>query len=216
MNKDYYIDLIKKQKLITSGENNESVDGSGWYPSVRENDVSKIYSFIKEEMPYIDWQNVNTLDIGTGLGYLPKCLNEMGVKCLGIEGSSDLIDKFVSNEIVIWDFITPLESLNLPFGHENLKDLFDVSFSFEVIEHISPSDQCAFWNNIFTTSKYHVCSIHVEGGTNEYHKCIQFEQKWIDFFEENNIKIIKNIPRSQWVEQVISWWQYSIFFILSK
>lgn len=216
MNKDHYIDLIKKQKFITSGKNNESVDGSGWNPSVNDDNVEKIFSFIKEETPHIDWPQAKVFDIGTGLGYLPKYLNSQGITCIGAEGSSELVDKSVSSEnTVVWDLAVPFESINLPFDQENLKNLFDVSFSFEVIEHVSPFDQYVFWQNIFAISKYHICSIHVENGVNEYHKCMLSEQQWIEFFQKNNIKVIKNIPRKDWIEKAVPW-ECSVFFVLSS
>jgi len=213
LNRDLAIQRILDKKYITDGSINDSVDGSGLTPSVNENNAPHIISYIIEQMPYINWPEVRALDVGCGKGYFTKYLNDIRIKCVGAEGSLNLESDFVDPEnTVIWDFTKEFGSLGEISDVLN-DTLFDVSFSFEVIEHVDPYDQGIFWDNIISLSDYHVCSIHVENGRNEYHKTMISEQEWVEFFNKNNIEIVKHIPRKEWIDKVTPW-ECSCFFIL--
>ena len=200
------IESLLEKKYITSGEHTESVDGSGWNPSINESNVEKIFGYIKSQMDYVDWNQAKVLDVGTGLGYFTRHLNSLGIPCLGAEGAVELYEKGVDqNHTVIWDL-----SKEIDFEVEKI---FDVSFSFEVVEHVAPHHQRTFWENVAKLSKYHFCSIHVENGVNEYHKCMMNLNAWVEYFNMMNFKIKNIIPRDTWIKEVVPW-ECSEFFIL--
>jgi 2-polyprenyl-3-methyl-5-hydroxy-6-metoxy-1,4-benzoquinol methylase len=210
-----FIRELIQHKTLTDGLNNESVDGSGWNPSVTLENAPLIFNFIKDKVP-INLNDASVLDVGCGQGYFIKYLNDTeGIFAMGIEGSADLQKYFCHDNIVIWDLCKPFNEIDYPLSVLNHLDkkLFDVSFSFEVIEHVAPNQQREFWHNLRTLSKYHVCSIHVENGVNEYHKTMISESGWIDFFNYAGIKIVHHIPRDEWIKEVCPW-ECSCFFVL--
>lgn len=202
---------ILSRHVLTDGSNNESVDGSGWNPSINPENVAHIFNNVKLLMPFVNWPEANVIDVGCGIGYLTKYLNqEEKILCVGAEGSLDLVEKFVDpDHTVLWDFTKPLEELGINIA----EPIFDVSISFEVVEHIHPDHQEQFWNNLKRLSKYHFCSIHTENGVNEYHKNMMSEYEWIEYFNFMGIKIIKVVPREWWIKNVVAW-ECSSFFIL--
>ena len=88
---------------LLSGNNNLSVDGTGIMPSVDSEKARLIKSVIER---YISKDIIFHLDVGCGLGWLSKTLDEYdNFESYGLEGSNNLLTHFVheKSKIVIAD-----------------------------------------------------------------------------------------------------------------
>lgn len=198
--------------LNTNGKRNRSVDGSGWHPSVTPEVAKKIVAYAKTffDGPFLH------LDIGTGLGYLPIEFRKSGIESYAVEGAADLLTpktdydpvtgihepmgphpgtQLDRNYLLLADFSKKL------VGNEKLKKLFDLSTSFEVIEHVHRKDQRQFWENLCETSKNHLCAIHVKNEEHELHCTIASPEVWEKNFDALGIrwKRLEDFPlRTEW------------------
>jgi len=82
----------------------------------------------------------------------------------------------------------------------NLNRKFDLTTSFEVIEHVPRNDLKAFFDTIKKHSDIHVCSIHTSLPEHYEHQTIMSRESWQQYFNDNNIKYkyIDNFPVSHW------------------
>jgi hypothetical protein len=204
----------------TDGSTNQSVDASGWMPSVDATIAKQIAPYIQQLFPRE--HPIVHLDCGTGLGYLPKTLNELGFNSYGIEGASYLVnnsDTYIDpdgyhdalgphpgilekhDRILITDLCKPITDIRL-------NKTFHISTSFEVIEHINRKDQFQFWKNIAFLSDYHLCAIHIANDEHDHHCTINSPHTWQRIFNDLGIewRILSDFP--------IKNWDCSVFFLL--
>ena len=206
MNKKDIVNSFFTNKQITDGLKNDSIDGSGIMESVTDIIGSKISKFIYDKFNLNEFEETLILDVGCGQGFLVKNLNELpNVTAYGFEGSGDLLPHFKSENICVLDI-----GGNIP---KELNKLFKISTSFEMMEHIPMDSQKKVWDNLRFLSDYHVCSIHKCPPSHEIHPTILTNQEWCNFFKENNIEVVEEVPQSIWNEQCAEW-QCSFYFIL--
>ena len=123
--------------LFSSGDKNLSVDGTGILPSVGEKEGKNILLYIKKFYP----ECKNILDVGSGVGHITKCSDDIpGINCFSFEGCKDLIPNVVcdKNKYAIVDLSKPLDNIDL-------YKAFDMTTSFEVLEHVHRNHQDQFW-----------------------------------------------------------------------
>jgi hypothetical protein len=183
---------IGNNKLYSSGKKNESIDGTGVLPSVDVKNSVSLINYIKKNYPHVN----NILDVGAGQGYLNKAADDLksslGINCYSIEGCSDLIPhvKCDRNKYAIVDFSTKFED-------ERLKKKFDLTTSFEVLEHVHRKHQDIFWENLSYVSNEHLCSIHVANQQDHQHCCIAPLGKWLEYLcPKGKITILGKHPKT--------------------
>ena len=179
------------------GSHNKSVDGTGETSSVNPNNNSILFSYVKQK---INKEDPLVLDFGTGVGYMVQ----NSEKVYGFEGSKNLISKMIcdTSRVCITDFTVPIED-------SRLKNAFDITTSFEVIEHIPRNFQNNFWKNVSFVSKYHLCSIHIMNQESDTHITITSKERWKEYF--NKTGIIAEDLHEEFPYKV---WQCSAFFLL--
>jgi hypothetical protein len=123
----------------------------------------------------------------------------------GFEGSKNLIEKMIcdTSRVCITDFTKEISD-------EDLKNAFDISTSFEVIEHIPRNLQNNFWKNVSFVSKYHLCSIHIMNEEHDKHKTITSKNRWLEYFTKTGI-IIEDLQNEFPIRNI---WNCSVFFLL--
>lgn len=153
-----------------------SCDGSGKLPSVDDNAVGILLDYIISKTDIAEF-----IDFGTGKGILPRHAHETGkANILGIEGNKELYEESVCPlNRMINDDVCHIKSI--------LKK-YELSTSFEMIEHIPRELQLKCWNNITKYSKKHLCSIHTALPEHDGHPTILSREGWESFFRDNNIK----------------------------
>lgn len=196
----------------TDGNVNRSIDGSGWTPSVDETVANKL-------LPYLhgffeSTKIVTHLDCGTGLGYLPKILHGNGFESYGVEGAVYLAnpsDTYIAPQ-GLHDALGPhrgmivdknrvlITDLCKTISDPRLKKAFDLTTSFEVIEHVHRDDQLIFWKNLAYLSNYHICAIHVSNEEHDHHCTINEPKEWERIFDDLGIKWkrLDNFPIKTW------------------
>lgn len=185
-----------KSFYIHDGSTNSSVDGTGINPSVNQANSSILYQYIKEKSFVL---NPIVLDFGCGIGYLEK--NDL---VFGLEGSSNLIGHVVCDKKKVC--ITDFSKSNLD---ERLNKAFDISCSFEVVEHIPRKNQIQFWKNVAFCSDYHICGIHIKNQEDDKHCTIVSKEKWKSFFDKIGVAVIDLQSEFPWKK-----WKCSAFFLL--
>jgi len=181
---------VKSNKsYLFSGENNLSVDGSGVLPSINNQNAILIKPLIEK---YITKETIWHLDLGCGVSWLSKILDGFeNIESYGLEGSNNLIPHFVHDKSK-----TMIFDLSREFSDERLYKSFDITTSFELIEHVHRTHQLQFWKNVTYLSNHHLCSIHVENEEHDEHCTINTPKVWEEIFEELGIKyeVIFNFP----------------------
>lgn len=190
---DYSVELNKFYK--TTGENNLSVDGSGILPSVDEEAAKEIKELIKILIPK---EHIFHLDIGAGVGWLQKTIEEdidRKIISFSFEGSAELIPHMVCNKKWI-----AIVDMSLPFVDKRLFRRFDLTTSFEVIEHVHRDHQLQYWKNLAFLAKYHLCGIHVKNEEHPIHCTINSPEKWERIFADMGIKArrLNDFPVKKW------------------
>lgn len=185
--KEYCIESHKSYLL--SGNNNLSVDGTGIIPSINSSNAPLLKPLIEKYMPK---DIIHHMDLGGGMCWLSKILDEYdNFKSYAIEGSNSLIPHIVHNKskVVIAD-------LSKEFTDKRLYKAFDITTSFELIEHIHRTHQLQFWKNALYMSNYHLCSIHVKNEEHSAHCTINKPETWERIFNELDIQyeIINDFP----------------------
>lgn len=196
----------------TDGNVNRSIDGSGWTPSVDEKVATTLRPYLHSF--FEDAKVVRHLDCGTGLGYLPKTLHGNGFESYGVEGAIYLAtpsDTYVSPQ-GLHDALGPhqgmvadktrilITDLCKPISDPRLKKAFDLTTSFEVIEHVHRDDQLNFWKNLTYLSNYHICAIHVSNEEHDHHCTINEPKEWERIFDDLGIKWkrLDDFPIKNW------------------
>jgi len=158
---------------------------------------------INKKFPY------NLLDIGCSGGGFVKEISETGVDSIGVEGSD------VSKKMLRAEWATIPERLftcdvTKPFTlfKNNEKMFFDVVTAWEFFEHIEKEDLSEVMNNInsFTSvGSLLICSVasysYVYDGV-EFHRTIENEDWWINFYKEHNFERDTDLEiyfRNEWV-----------------
>ena len=78
-----------------------------------------------------------------------------------------------------------------------MKKQFDITTSFEVLEHVHRKHQDVFWENLQYISKGHLCSIHVANQEDHQHCCIRPLEEWIDYLKsKGKITILGKHPNN--------------------
>ena len=188
---------VRAGKMYNSnGEFNLSIDGSGIIPSINESNVDLMYPLLKGYKIQ--------LDIGGGMCHLTKMLNEHGIEGYSFEGSAVLINRIVcdKNRVAIID-------MSKKINDKRLNRYFDITTSFEVIEHIHRNYQLQFWKNLSYLSQYHLCSIHVMNEEYAEHCTINKPEIWERIFKDLGIKYqkITDFP--------IRYWECSAYYFLT-
>ena len=166
-------------RFVTSGQRNLSVDGTGILPSVDVSNSSKIKDYIKEHV--LPGQSpITILDVGAGVGHFQKgCEGDPAVDAYSFEGCGDL-----AKHIVCDPSRFAIVDLSVPFTDERLYKAFDVSTSFEVLEHVHRTHQDTFWNNLKFLSRRHLCGIHVANQEHDEHCTIQNLETWCNYLKD--------------------------------
>jgi hypothetical protein len=213
--------LAKKKFYQTDGKLNRSVDASGWMPSVNEEIANRILKYVKKLLP--EKKELIHLDCGTGLGYLPKVMNsEPGFLSFGIEGSAYLTEPttYSGKPTGLHEPLGPHNGMVAPkekilitdlckeITDVRLKKAFDLTTSFEVIEHVDRRDQMTFWKNMTYLSDYHLCGIHIANEEHDQHCTINPPEVWDHIFTELGMdwKRLNDFPTPEW--------DCSVFYLL--
>jgi 2-polyprenyl-3-methyl-5-hydroxy-6-metoxy-1,4-benzoquinol methylase len=199
---------INKNFYNHNGKKTTSVDGSGIDPSVGIKSAKIILNWIKEKYP----KTKTLIDLGAGKGYIQKYSSEYNIDGYSFEGSATLINKVVcnKNKFCIIDLTKEIKD-------KRLFKAFDITTSFELIEHIPEEDQITFWKNVKFLTNICICSIH--RGKKEHetknHVLLREENWWNNFFKLNNINytFIGN-KFSQLGQQTRRKWGSSLFYII--
>ena len=209
-NKKQIVDeFFRLNKQISNGTKNESVDGTGIMASVTDEIGGRISNFIYKNFIYKNFnkdKETLLLDVGCGQGFLIKNMNNLpNVSAYGFEGSIDLLPYFKSDNICIFDLGGDMPN--------ELYKAFDITTSFEMIEHVPMKYQKKVWDNLKYLSDYHICSIHKCPPSHDIHPTILTNSEWRKFFSDNNIEIIEEIPQTTWNNEC-ALWECSFYFIL--
>lgn len=180
--------------MFTEGKRNESVDGTGILPSVNTTNSTLIKDYIKKYIFPNTTEVIKILDVGAGVGHFQKgAEDDPAVLVFSFEGCGDLINHAICDKsrYVIAD-------LSVPFTDERLYKAFDISTSFEVLEHVHRSHQDTFWKNLKFLSKQHLCGIHVANGEDAQHCTIQNLDKWLNYLEDKGkVTVLGKYPISR-------------------
>jgi hypothetical protein len=81
-----------------------------------------------------------------------------------------------------------------------LKKAFDLTTSFEVIEHVDRRDQMTFWKNMTFLSDYHLCGIHIANEEHDHHCTINSPEVWDSIFTQLGFewKRLNDFPTPEW------------------
>lgn len=179
--KPFFDEFACDKASFNNGEKNLSVDGSGEEVSVDLNIAGKIARYVKAKFP----GDITVLDIGTGMGHLVTEYLRHSINGYGAEGYGALCNRAEcpKDRLVCMD-------LSRPITDPRLSKAFNLTTSFELVEHVHRNHQDIFFNNLAFLSDYHLCSIHVWGwpGTNEKHCNIKHECCWLEYFRTRNIQ----------------------------
>lgn len=168
-----------------------NTDLSGSKPSVKDQESKLIIDKILSLFP--NKPIIKMLDIGCGLGYLQKNADSIKqIDCYSLDIS--LLDNFVGN---------PLKRIIHNIANTELKDKFDITTSFEFIEHIHRYDINNLFKNI-SSSSLHLCSINTRTKERLHrHVTILNSNTWQEYFRYKNIdfqvctNLIPNFNKSE-------------------
>lgn len=199
---DYQSQLLPNLKMSFSAAEDNSTD---------QYFIDKVFEYIANRknisMPDL---SINCLDLGCGGGQLILDLNSRHQTkiCVGLDGVSGMLGrenwKSTSGILYNADLSKPFQVSN---DDENLK--FDLITSWEVIEHIRPSDLLTFFNNVvnhLSDDGIFLCSIAMFPDTrdeNGYHQdCREYnpntkqyvlhqsvfnKEEWMDILKDFNV-----------------------------
>jgi hypothetical protein len=165
----------------------DSVDGTGIRPSVTPEAAALVHAYIKK----LGFKG-RVLDIGAGLCHLQASLeSDPDFEAYSMEASTDVLKDVRANpDRVIVQDITKLVT------EPCLTKAFDLSTSFELVEHIPREEQSRYWWNIQQISKAHLCAIHVTPPEERNHRCICKTDTWKWYFESKGfgVRMLKDFP----------------------
>uniref|UniRef100_A0A6C0JX39 Methyltransferase domain-containing protein n=1 Tax=viral metagenome TaxID=1070528 RepID=A0A6C0JX39_9ZZZZ len=166
------------KKYYSTGKKNLSIDGTGILPSVDTPAGTRILNYIKKF--YFPDTSINILDVGAGVGHLTKASDSFNtINCYSFEGCSDLVPHVVCDKTKF-----AIVDLTETFTDKLLYKQFDLTTSFEVLEHVHRSHQDTFWKNLAFFSNKHLCSIHVANEEHDEHCTIQPLNVWLDYLKD--------------------------------
>ena len=117
------------------------------------------------------WAPRTVLDVGCGVGLAMQYLEERGVECLGLEGSSAAIARSpVKDRIRLVDLNRPVD----------LGRTFELVWSYEVAEHIHPTFTVTFLDTLCRHGDRLVLSAARPGQGGRGHFNEQPKSYWID------------------------------------
>lgn len=203
----FFAENAISHKKYTSGDHNLSVDGTGKDASVTSSIGAAIASYILKKFKA---DTLRVMDLGTGKGHLPNEMARAGIDAYGLEGAGGLAGATVydHNKIVCCD-------LSVPIIDERLNKAFDLTTSFELIEHIHRSHEDQFIKNLVYLSDWHLCSINVDEwpGITNNHCNIKHPCCWGELFRRHNIgcEFIGAAPKAKpaWAHEAFIPIQYS-------
>ena len=182
------LELFYYNKHINhDGSKNESIDGTGYDPTVTYDIAKNILKYIKSLFVVENKTKLRVLDVGAGIGYLQRLADlDPFFDMYSFEGCDNLLELLVcnKNKFAICDIAKLITN-------KELEKAFHLTTSFEVIEHITRDSMNTFFDNMIYMSDYHLCSIHCANEENNEHKTIQQPQEWENYFISKNISFIK-------------------------
>ena len=107
-------------------------------------------SFILRFLP-VGKNNLSILNFGAGDGYQSKLLEDLGFAVTSIDLPCSRHAKFNHSHVIEYD------GLNIPFGDQT----FDIIFSSNVLEHISPATYRQIFSELSRVSKTDSLHLHI-------------------------------------------------------
>jgi 2-polyprenyl-3-methyl-5-hydroxy-6-metoxy-1,4-benzoquinol methylase len=203
--KNFFNEYSVLKSNYSNGKHTKSIDGTGVDVSVGDYAAERIADYICKKFDYKVPATI--LDAGAGLGHLQSALTERGFSAYSIEGS-----RLVASQAVCDKNRYSVVDLCQLLTDTRMYKAFDLSTSFELIEHIHPEEEENFWTNLIYLSYFHLCSIHGDGSVRfvngevligpdpsaRIHCNLKTEQQWKDYFDGRNIKyeILGHYPKS--------------------
>jgi len=129
----------------------------------------------------------NILDIGCGNGKLCDFLSDKGYRITGIDISTGNYDRK--------KYIFFQQDITLPIWNLDTS-VFDISFCFDVLEHLEEKHIKPFLNIFFNIGNMQIFSIAHYNVSKGLHKTVHPLDWWIDILGKN-IFIIKRIERGK-------------------
>lgn len=183
---------IARHKI--DGAHGLSVDGTGKDVSVSTNVAQAMAKYIVEK--FETNEKMRVLDVGTGRGHMVKALLDRNVEAFGIEGSSNV----APDSSVPKDRIACID-LSKPIGDRIPHKSFNLTTSFEVMEHVHRKQEDIFLANLAHMADFHLCSIHMDGwpGVTPEHCNIKHECCWLELFRKYDIgcQVIGRAPKDK-------------------
>ena len=191
--KEFFSQHAEGGARYSSGANTKSIDGTGINESAGAEASEKIVRYIDKKFN----KKMCVLDAGAGKGNIQKYLSVAGHEAYSMEGSALLVNHIVcdKSKYAIVDLCQPIQDARL---HK----AFHLSTSFELIEHIHPEEEEAFWTNLIYMSYFHLCSIHGDGSVRDVageiligpdpeaniHCNLKTQEMWKEYFASRGIK----------------------------
>jgi|688.fasta_scaffold90337_2 SAM-dependent methyltransferase len=192
---DYQSQLLPNLKMSFSAAEDNSTDHYF---------IDKVAEYISNQRGIsLDELSINCLDLGCGGGQLIIDLNSKKFTnvCIGLDGVSGMLNRENWNKT---DGILHNTDLSKPF-HVTMDDeplKFDLITSWEVIEHINPSDLVTFFTNVvnhLSDDGIFICSIAMFPDTrdeNGYHQdCPEYNPNSNQFVLHQSV-----FDKEQWME----------------
>lgn len=179
-------------------------DGTGINPSVTIPIAERIIDWIKDK-----YTPERLIDIGTGLGHLVTVAHSKGIYSLGVEGSQQLVNQSGNTRVQCHDIRKPV-----------LIGPWDITTSFEFIEHVPREDLEKVFFSLSCLSPIHICTIHINPPEHMEHQTIQSREEWLTWFTERKIKatVLLDFPITEWTCSVpfeLNLTQYVEYYLLS-
>jgi hypothetical protein len=118
----------------------------------------------------------SVIDVGCGIGDYVHYFNSLGIKALGIEGSSAVLPYALTDKIVICDMRQ----------RDIVRENSDLLTCFEVLEHIEEEYSDIFVENLTKLSDRILVSAAPPGSGGHYHVNCQPKKYWIEKFMVHN------------------------------
>jgi 2-polyprenyl-3-methyl-5-hydroxy-6-metoxy-1,4-benzoquinol methylase len=186
---------------VTDGSRNASVDGSGELPSMRKEFAVHTLAYIGRTFGHAAW----VCDLGAGLGVLAAEAQRAGLtlRVDSLEGCGELAKKLPAPAIV-WDL-----TQDVPFP-QDLEDGYDLTTSFELLEHIETDKIDRVLRVITRLAPHHLGSIHVKNEESHFHQTIRPKGWWNALFDAHGWEV--DWLTEQEVVGSDGIWDCSVFF----
>lgn len=154
----------------------------------------------------------SVVDVGCGVGTFLKAFKQHGINnVLGLD-SQKYVDleylKVNGNEFVNTNLEEPFK----------LRKKYDLAITLEVAEHLNPKVANDFVTSLTRTSDVVCFSAAIPGQGGKGHVNEQWQEYWIELFEEHNYDMIDCIRPQIWYDQqVIDWYKMNtVLFVKSN